>query len=615
MADIFLSYASEDRERVRSLVDALESEGWKVWWDRELAAGPRFDEQIEAALSAARCVMVVWSEHSIRSSWCRDEAQDGLDRCILVPVRIDDVRPPLGFRSSQTASLVGWPDDGSELAGLLDGIRATLAVASAANPASQSPLRADRPDQRKSIVVLPFDNLSPDPGEAYFSDGLTEEIITHLSRVKSLRMISRSSAMAFKGTRKSIREVGEQLGVEYVLDGSVRKAGDRLRVTAELVDAGTGEQLWTERHDGRMDDVFAIQEEIAELIVSALKLELSAEEVEQLADHSIRDPKTYELWVQAVQEGRRFSEPGISNGIRLAEQVLEMTGANAHVYAFLGYLHWQAYDFGTAHQEETLDRGEMYASRALELEPTMPQALFAKGLMRYKRGDMGGFVRHTAAATRGGDESDAHGMLAFALAEIGDLEQARWHAQQAMAADPLWFIPSLASALVDLFGGRAGEARIETLDARDRLAPGEPFAGWWVAQMAAYAGDYPAAEAEAESVAGTGGGIWAEMCAVMLGALRGDHDGVIRQLEDTRLLEILKTDEMYPVFIANWLTHIGEHSAALDWLGIAIDWGFSNHEFLGRHNRFLVPLRGNARFESLLDRARERQQHLSGLAG
>ena len=128
MADIFVSYAAEDRSRIKPLVEALQAESWSVWWDRDLVAGPSFDEKIEKALDAARCVVVAWSEHSIKSRWCRTEANEGIERQVLVPLRIDDVRVPLAFRSSQTASLLDWPRKPGELDALLSGIRQCLGV-------------------------------------------------------------------------------------------------------------------------------------------------------------------------------------------------------------------------------------------------------------------------------------------------------------------------------------------------------------------------------------------------------------------------------------------------------------------------------------------------------
>jgi len=118
-------------------------------------------------------------------------------------------------------------------------------------------------ERKKSIVVLPFDNMSPDPGDAYFADGLTEEIITKLSYLQSLRVISRNSAMALRGTQKTTRTIAEELGVQYVLEGSVRKAGNNLRITAQLIDAATDEHLWAESYDRDLDDIFWVQTDVS----------------------------------------------------------------------------------------------------------------------------------------------------------------------------------------------------------------------------------------------------------------------------------------------------------------------------------------------------------------
>ena len=120
MADIFVSYAAEDRDRIRPLVDRLTDQGWSVWWDRDLVAGASFESRIEQALDAARCVVVAWSQHSVESRWCRNEANEGLERNVLVPLKIDDVRPPLAFRGERTASLVAWPDREGEIGAVLD---------------------------------------------------------------------------------------------------------------------------------------------------------------------------------------------------------------------------------------------------------------------------------------------------------------------------------------------------------------------------------------------------------------------------------------------------------------------------------------------------------------
>ena len=228
MSDIFVSYASEDRERVKSLVEALLTEGWSIWWDRELVAGPRFDEEIEKALNDAQCVVVVWSEHSVTSRWCRDEASEGLERQVLVPVRIDNVRPPIGFRSAQTASLLDWPDSRGELNSLLFGIRRYLGV-----PTGDVGARARALDQW--VAVLPFAR-DTDSEEAFFSEGLAEDLIDRLAATE-LKVIARTSSFQLNDDSGSFQEIGRRLGVSHLVTGCVRRAGEYVRVNIRLMPA------------------------------------------------------------------------------------------------------------------------------------------------------------------------------------------------------------------------------------------------------------------------------------------------------------------------------------------------------------------------------------------
>ncbi len=175
------------------------------------------------------------------------------------------------------------------------------------SPETAAPTGVTATRQRKSIVVLPFDNMSPDPGDAYFADGLTEEIITNLSHIHSLRVISRSSAMALKGTQKDVRTIGRELEVQFVLEGSVRKSADDLRITAQLIDAKTDEHLWAERYDGQLEDVFGVQEDVARSIVDSLQLQLEPDEARRLSEHPIQDLRAYEYFLKATQETWKFT--------------------------------------------------------------------------------------------------------------------------------------------------------------------------------------------------------------------------------------------------------------------------------------------------------------------
>ena len=169
---------------------------------------------------------------------------------------------------------------------------------------------ADMPE--RSIVVLPFANLSPDPANEYLGDGLTEEIITDLAKVRALSVISRTSAMQLRGVRKGTRTLARELGVRYVVDGSVRKAGDSLRITAQLVDAVNDTPVWSEKFAGTMADVFEVQERVSREIVQALDITLTTEEHRRLGERPIGDPRAFELFLQARQEIRRYLPHGRS---------------------------------------------------------------------------------------------------------------------------------------------------------------------------------------------------------------------------------------------------------------------------------------------------------------
>jgi eukaryotic-like serine/threonine-protein kinase len=194
-----------------------------------------------------------------------------------------------------------------------------------ATPATPAVAHLTPAASERSIVVLPFANLSPDPDNEYFSDGLTEEIISDLSAVRALNVISRTSAMQLKGTTKDIRTLGRELGVRYVLEGGVRKAGDRLRITAQLIDARTDNHLWTEKFSGTMDDIFEVQERVAREIVNALNVTLTPAEDRRLADRPVRDARAYDLYLRARQTIRRYG-PEIDRGLAMVEEAIAIEG-------------------------------------------------------------------------------------------------------------------------------------------------------------------------------------------------------------------------------------------------------------------------------------------------
>ena len=209
MADVFVSYARTDKALVAPLVAAIEAEGWSVWWDPEIAPGQEFDDQITAELAAARAVVVVWTPTSVSSRWVRGEARDAAERGILVPARLAGARLPLDVRAIHTTDLDGWSGDSSS-APCRDLLRALSAMivrgpkGAAASTAPTTPQRA-APAPKLSVCVLPFLNMSGETEQEYFSDGISEDIITDLSKVSALAVVARNTAFTFKGSTSTSR--------------------------------------------------------------------------------------------------------------------------------------------------------------------------------------------------------------------------------------------------------------------------------------------------------------------------------------------------------------------------------------------------------------------------
>lgn len=462
--------------------------------------------------------------------------------------------------------------------------------------------------REKSIVVLPFKNISPEKGQEYFSDGLTEELIAQLSKIRSLRVISRTSAMLLKNSAKRIPVIARELNVQFALEGSVRRAGDEVRITAQLIDAVADTHIWAKQYAGTLGDIFLLQEKLARRITEALRLNLTPEEEQGLSTRRIPTPHALEVWLKAKQEWRSISKEGLDRAEHLLKDALATVGENALFCAGLAWVYYLAYDMGFRYEENTLLEIERYAARSIELDPWLAEAQYAMGFVRFKRGDLQGFVRHATRAMELEPNGDGLSLLAASLAFVGKIPEARRYAEDALRLDPLIYMPSFARAVVDLFDGQPEAALVRLRKAEAKLAPGQPFVNWWLAQAAAYAGREDEAREVFNRVSKMGAGLVSDLSELSRRALDGDRRGVLEVLNTTLLREITKTDEWYPCLVAAGLARVGETDEALLMLERAVSWGFSNYRFLAEYDRFLEPLRGNPRFEALVHRAREKQR-------
>jgi len=378
MADVFVSYARSDKARVAPLVAAIEAKGWSVWWDPEIDAGQQFDDQIEAALRGARAVLVVWTPASAASRWVRGEAREAADRGTLVPVRFEGASLPMDVRAIHTTDLDDWGEDPASppFQALLRALAAMIARQGAAQPGTAvaippAPIADATP--RLAICVLPFANMSGDPEQDYFSDGISEDIITDLSKVSALAVASRNSAFLYKGMKVDVPKVARELKVSHVLEGSVRRAGGRVRITAQLVDGLSNDSIWAERYDRDLNDIFSLQDEISQAIVKALKLKLLPEEKKAIEQRGTDNVEAYNLYLMARQTyitGNTADDRSASAIIRLCSRATEIDANYARAWALtaLGQAQFRHLRGGKA------DDGLAAAERALALDANLAEA-------------------------------------------------------------------------------------------------------------------------------------------------------------------------------------------------------------------------------------------------
>jgi adenylate cyclase len=383
LARVFLSYAREDADTAKQLANALGQAGHEVWWDQHIQGGSRFSSAIDQALRDAEAIVVLWSVGSVESAWVQDEAAEGRDSGRLVPVLLDACKPPLGFRQFQSVDLSSWKGaDGPALDGLLAAIGTTAkpTAAQVKHAAAQEQV----PAHQFSICVLPFVNMSGDPEQEYFSDGITEDIITDLSKVSALLVIARNTAFTFKGKVMDVKEVASALGVTHVLEGSVRKAGDRVRITAQLIDSKTGGHVWADRYDRDLTDIFAIQDEISKAIVSALRVKLLPAEKKAIETRGTVSVEAYNLYLMARQQWTEGSLGDVRRQetiVRICKQALSFDPDYAQAWALMALAQsqmrfWHGIDVDP----------QPAAERALAINPDLAEARCVKAHLLEEQG-------------------------------------------------------------------------------------------------------------------------------------------------------------------------------------------------------------------------------------
>ncbi len=242
----------------------------------------------------------------------------------------------------------------------------------AIEPASTGKMASPLSD-KPSIAVLPFNNMSDDPEQEYFSDGMTEDLITDLSKISGLYVIARNSVFTYKGKPARVEEVGRNLNVRYVLQGSVRKAGNKVRITAQLIDVTTMRNLWAERYDRDLEDIFSLQDEVTEKIVAALSVKLTEDEQNLLLRKYTDDIVAYDYYLRGLEYYHRMTKEANVQARHMVERAIDSDPEFATAYAYLGLTHWADWAFGWRQETQSLERAFELAKKAIDLDDQQPE--------------------------------------------------------------------------------------------------------------------------------------------------------------------------------------------------------------------------------------------------
>jgi adenylate cyclase len=307
-------------------------------------------------------------------------------------------------------------------------------------PAASLPL-PDKP----SIAVLPFVNMSGDPDQEYFADGLAEDIITTLSKVSGLFVIARNSTFSYKGRSPDVRQVARELGVRNVLEGSVRKSGDRVRITAQLIDATSGSHLWAERYDRKLIDIFDLQDEITNEVATALEVRLTEGEQVRLRRRQTNDIAAWEYYARGQSHLRRFNKQDNAKAQELLHQSVELDPDFASAWSLLAWIHYMDGRFGWSRSiAESMERAATCVARSLELDDTQPDAHALKGTVCLHQRQYDEAVQAgRTAVDLGPNVADSYLLLAHTLNYAGCAEDALRIVEQAMRLSPFfpdWYL-------------------------------------------------------------------------------------------------------------------------------------------------------------------------------
>ena len=628
MSDVFISYKAEDRRRIQPLVQALQSDGYSVWWDQHISTGDEWRQTIERELDAAKCVIVAWSKRSVgpEGQFVRDEATRAQQRRVYVPVTIDPVRIPLGFGEQQATSLRGWRGDSSDARyrSVLTAVRRISEARSEQAPASRPPVRLSRrtligggaaalavagaggwallkrngATGSDSIAVLPFENLSDNPSQAYFAAGIAGEIRNTLAQVTGLKVAGSTSSDVV--SRSDAQTAARKLGVANILTGSVRQTPSTIRVTAELIDGETGLTKWSQNYDRAPGDVIRVQSDIARNVASALTVALSASVKKALEAGETGNIAAQTLVFQARNLSYQLTIPALRQSLQLLDRAIAIDPNYARAYAIKSFV---ANNLASqsARTAEELASGrslaEGYAKTSLSIAPNLPIGHSALAFVYSLTLRVKDCLReHKIAVSLASGDPDVIRNYGFVLTSVGQHEDALRYVDEARSLDPLNWASHYAHVVVLFNARRFAEAVNYSLKLKRDSPELFRFSELLGRALLMLGRTKEAALAFGQTIDGQ----------ALLAARRGN-----RPLALAKLAEFKSSGEFQSFFSSSTTletyiearvhAQLEDRDAAFQALERA--WEVRDSNLLGlKVDPFMDPLRGDARYASLVER-------------
>jgi adenylate cyclase len=572
-ADVFVSYSREDKDRVLGLVSRLRAAGVSAWIDQDgIDGASQWGEVIVNALDGAKVLLLMVSESAVRSHNVLKEVVLISERKgSILPVLLEPTIIPPGLKYplagiQQIELFQGEP--GQQLESIVRSLQklgVTLAPVARVDEEA-----ADIAADSKVLAVLPFENLSPDPETDYFSDGLTEELIARLSLVSEIELVSRWASMQYKGHKRDVRQIGSELGTRHIVGGSVRRFQESVRITVQLVDVATNRQVWGNTYKGKLDDIFDIQEQVAQQIVEALKLKLTFSEQVSLTKRHTLNVQAYDLYLKGQEFLHRGTKRGVEYSIPLFEKAIELDPRYAAAYAGASSAYSELYQLFSrqdAYQQKALELG----FKALMYDSNLAEAYRAMGLSY----SLSGKFDEAEAACRKAIELGPDDFLAYW--SLGRIHFSRGNLSQAL--DQFKKVAELRP------GFYAAHTYIEqTCRALGRTAEAQAASRRVLDLLPDYLLQNPD-DARARI-----------MYAITLVGVGRTEEAIG---EGTRALELCPDDPLMLYNAACLFAKLSEVDRSIDALQRALQAGYWVHGWM-KHDPDLDPLREDARFQQLI---------------